>query len=97
MSRFYELIVKAKGLNPCNVENLIVSLSDWSLEICSIEKDVVITRAKGYLYAQETEADVHDELCAALKKIKPRAKIGTRWTYLKDMPFSEYGDDDVFE
>ena len=51
------------------------------------------TNGKGNLCGGESEEDAHARISAALKEEYPGLLVRTVWTYLEDLPTTEYGDD----
>lgn len=89
MSRYYELSVEFVGIDLEDVKKVVVDKFGW--EEKDYEKDYLTCR--GSLYGGQSEEEAHEEIYKALKKIKPYCRIKTRWTYLEDLPYEEYGDD----
>ncbi len=89
MSRYYELLVEFVGIDLKDVQKVVIDEFSWEEED-SWEKGLV---CKGSLYGGMSDEEAHEEIYKAIKKIKPFCRIKTRWTYLEDLPFEEYGDD----
>ena len=92
MSRSYRVEVEAKGI--C-IQELIKVMSAFMWEdIWSMEKNgIAYFSSDGCLSGGQSEEEAHKQIYAKLKAINPNALIKTRWTYLEDLPYSEYGDD----
>ena len=91
MSRSYRLCVVAVGITEAQLRQVCSGNFGWEGETSSWENETYY-EGEGALYGGQSEEEAHDEIYAALKQINPEAKICTRWTYLDDLPYEEYGD-----
>lgn len=89
MSRYYELGVDFIGIDLKDVVKVVVDEFGWEEEDSG--EDYLV--CKGSLYGGQSDEEAHEEISKALKKIKPYCRIKTRWTYLENIPYEEYGDD----
>jgi len=89
MSRYYELSVEFVGIDLEDVKKVVLNECDWEEEDCG--EDYLTCR--GSLYGGQSDEEAHEEISKELKKIKPYCRIKTRWTYLENLPYEEYGDD----
>lgn len=92
MSRYYRLCVVAIGITEERLIQVCSTEFGWEGSASSWE-DQRFFEGEGSLYGGQSEEEAHEEIYAAIKKINPAAKIRTRWTYLEDLPYEEYGDD----
>lgn len=92
MSRSYRVEVEATGI--C-VQELVKVMArfmwndDWSTE----KNGIAYFSSDGCLSGGQSEEEAHKQIYDELKQLNPQALIKTRWTYLEDLPYSEYGDD----
>ena len=89
MSRYYELLIEFVGIDLKDVMKVVINEFGWEEEN-SGEGELV---CRGSLYGGQGDEEAHEEISKAIKKIKPYCKVKTRWTYLENMPYEEYGDD----
>jgi hypothetical protein len=92
MSRYYRLCVVAVGITEEQLMQVCSNEFGWDGSTSSWE-DQRFFEGEGSLYGGRSEQEAHEEIYAAIQKIKSDAKIKTRWTYLEDLPYEEYGDD----
>ena len=97
MTRFYNLCVEFKKIKLKDVKKVICEKFGWD-ETDSEDWDKKKNCAgylvcEGSLFGGMDEKEAHEEIYKALKKINPRCKIQTRFTYMEDLPYGEYGDD----
>ena len=91
MSRSYRVEVEAKGIcvrELCKVMSRFMWAEMYSCE----HGEIAYFSAEGCLSGGQSEEDAHDQIIKALKSINPKALVKTRWTYLEELPYSEYGD-----
>ena len=90
MSRYYDLVIVVSGVHP-----------EYAREIVSDEykkfeesrfHDKTIFRGECWLCGGESEQDAHDAISARIKAEYPSALVFTRWTYLENLPHTDYGD-----
>ena len=89
MSRYYELCIDFVGIDLEDVTKVVLNEYDWEDEDSG--DDYLVCR--GSLYGGQSEEEAHEEIVKAIKKTKPYCRIRTRWTYLENLPYEEYGDD----
>ena len=89
MSRYYELNVAFVGISLDEVKKVVIGKFGWEEEYSS---DCDLT-CRGSLGGGLSDEEAHEEIYKAIKKIKPYCRIKTRWTYLEDLPYEEYGGD----
>ena len=89
MSRAYNLCVDFVGISLDEVKKVVIDKFDWEEEDCGEDYLTCI----GSLYGGTSDEEAHEEISKELKKIKPYCRIKTRWTYLENLPYEEYGDD----
>lgn len=92
MSRYYRLFVITTGITEEQLQEVCFKKFGWEGE-ASTWKSEVMFDGEGSLYGGMSEEDAHKEIYDTLKKINPEAKIKTRWTYMEELPYEEYGDD----
>ena len=89
MSRYYELSVEFVGIDLEDVMKVVIGEFGWEEEYGGSDRLV----CRGSLYGGQSDEEAHEEIYKTIKKIKPYCRIKTRWTYLEDLPYEEYGDD----
>ncbi len=89
MSRYYELSVEFVGIDLEDVMKVVIGEFGWEEEYGGSDRLV----CRGSLGGGLSDEEAHEEIYKAIKKIKPYCRIKTRWTYLEDLPYEEYGDD----
>lgn len=94
MSRFYELVVRVKGLTADEVTTILCEGMGWECVDSDNYDSVTVINLEGYLRAGETQENAHDLIYEKLKSLNKNAKIKTEWRCLEDIPYDEYGDDD---
>jgi len=92
MSRYYKVVVECKGVSESDLKWLMSGELGWSLDICGSYEGRVYFEGEGYLGGGETEEEAHERITKELKKINSDVKVRTRWTYLEELPYDEYGD-----
>lgn len=97
MSRFYNLCVEFKKITLNEVKKVVCEDYGWtetdSADWNSQESYVGCLVCEGSLYGGMSEDEAHKEIYNSLKKINPICKIQTKFTYMEDLPYEEYGDD----
>lgn len=89
MSRFYKLDVRTENTTKEELEKVLIDTFAWTL----LYIDNTEFEGEGTLSSGMSEEEAHEEISKAIKKINPKAKVKTRWTYMEDLPYEEYGDD----
>lgn len=92
MSRYYRLFVIAVGITEEQLNEVCSEQFGWEGETSSWQGQATFD-GEGYLCGGKSEYEAHDEIYNALKKLNPKAKIKTQWTYMENLPYEEYGDD----
>ena len=92
MSRYYRLVVIAKGISEEQLLKVCSEEFGWEGQTYSW-KDEIFFDGEGSLHGGMSEEEAHNEISVSLKKINPEAKIKTQWTYMENLPYEEYGDD----
>lgn len=92
MSRAYRVEVYLKGILPGQLSKLMTERFGWEEISLSEYRGVVCFAGEGSLYGGQSEEEAHEQIYKALKALNPKALISTRWTYLEELPYSEYGD-----
>ncbi len=92
MSRTYKLTVEAIGVTEEQLNKVVRDQFGWEGEADSYNR-IVYFNGDGTLYGGMDEEAAHNEIYEALKKINPKAKIRTEWTYMENLPYESYGDD----
>ena len=92
MSRYYRLVVIAKGISDQQLLKICSEQFGW-YGLSSHWSNEAYFDGNGSLYGGMSEQEAHSEIYAALKQINPESKIKTQWTYLEELPYEEYGDD----
>ena len=97
MSRYYRLCVEFKLIKLKEVKKLVCEEFGWteedSVEFEGSNKHSGYLICDGYLCGGQSEEEEHNLIYKGLKKLKPACKIRTRFTYMEDLPYEEYGDD----
>lgn len=97
MSRFYSmsLEVKKKNLTKEEFQKLKEIFNDeWSDE----EDDGYLNDGGATFYGEnclcggETEEEAHSSIRDIIKREIKKCSVSTRWTYLDDLPYTEYED-----
>jgi len=91
MSRTHKVTVEAIGISK---EQLIRVMSDqlgWEGEADCCE-GISVLDGDGDIQDGMSEEEAHEEIYKALKELNPKAKIGTQWTCMDNLPFECYGD-----
>lgn len=85
----YEVFVKhAKHKKVREIlENMGEEAQDYSY------KKSIIFGGDTTLTGGESEQEAHSRISEAIKKVFPKAKVRTKWTFMEDLPYQEYGDD----
>ena len=93
MSRLYNLSVTTNNADPDLVRG--VFLDEWGGEdeSCYGDASSFTIYGESNLGGGETEEQAHQRISQAIKKLCPKAKVATRWTYLENLPFNQYGDE----
>lgn len=86
------MVVVATGISEEQLLKVCSEQFGWDGQT-SRWKDEVFFDGEGSLCGGMSEEEAHQEIYTALKKINSEAKIRTRWTYLEELPYEEYGDD----
>ncbi len=89
MSRFYKLTVRTKNTTEEQLRSVIVEEFGWDEEYL----DDTEFNGSGSLCGGQSEEEAHEEIYKAIKKLNPKAKIKTCWTYMEDLPYEKYGDE----
>jgi len=89
MSRYYGLGVDFVGIDLKDVKKVVLNEFNWEEE----DSGENYLFCRGSLYGGQSDEEAHEEIYEAIKKIKPYCRIKTRWTYLENLPYEEYGDD----
>ena len=92
MSRAYEVQVFVKGIAPKQLQKMMTEEFGWIEDSLWEYKGIITFTGKGWLSGGQTEEEAHAQIYEALKAINPVALVSTKWTYLEDLPCSEYGD-----
>lgn len=95
MTRAYSLTIEARGLTPEQIRAVAVKKYGWRETDARREGIYSELGLEGNLSNGKMEHEAHDQIYAALKCLNPAAKIQTRWTCLDNLPYEEYGDEDV--
>jgi hypothetical protein len=88
MSRYYRIEVKTQGTTKEQLKKVMVNEFGWNENY--IDKTEFV--GEGCLCGGQSEEEAHKEVSKAIKKLNPSAKVKTQWTYLEDLPYTEYGD-----
>ena len=95
MSRYYRVSVAIKS-RTIGVEELLkimVERFNWEItDHSSGDDNISFFEGEGSLYGGQGEREAHEEIKLAIRKLDRNTKIKTRWTYLEEIPFEEYGD-----
>ena len=76
----------------------MVEKFNWSETDHSVGDDnISFFEGEGSLYGGQGEEEAHEEIKRAIKKLDRNAKIKTRWTYLEEIPYEQYGDKEELE
>lgn len=94
MSRYYNLTVEFKRVKLEVVQNVLAEFG-WNIQDGGEEgKNYAgYVSCDGYLCGGQGEDEAHEEISKEIKKKCPLAKVLTRWTYMEDLPYNEFGDD----
>ena len=90
MSRLYELELITKGADPDKVKAVFEKV--WGVGDTWVGKTTFHIAGKGSLCAGESEEEAHERIAILIRKVCRGAKVRTRWTYLEELPFDEFGD-----
>lgn len=93
MSRKYSVEVYARGIIEAELRRVMTRQFYWEELDLSDYDGIVCFTGKGWLSGGQTEEEAHKEISKALKALNPKALIATHWTYLDELPYSQYGDD----
>lgn len=91
MSRAYRVEVEAIGICVRDICKLMQRFMWVELGACEHE-EIAFYSGEGCLSGGQSEEEAHDQITKALKAINPQALVKTRWTYVEELPYSEYGD-----
>ena len=92
MSRTYKLAVETIGITEKQLNKVMRNQFGWEGEASSYN-ETTFFYGDGCLCGGMSEETAHNEIYEVLKKINPKAKIRTEWTYMEDLPYEAYGDD----
>lgn len=95
MSRLYKLNVEVKGISEARVYEVLVGDLGWEESDTHEYKDIVYFEGDGSLCGGQSEDEAHEEIVAKLKEVNKDVLVLTRWTYMEDLPYQEYGSLDV--
>lgn len=96
MSRYYELELKFKSFNDEEIKlnKFIINRFIKCENVFSEDDDGVYTYCyKLFLSGGISEEEHFNRIKDSLKEIDKDVKVYARYTYLEDLPYSEYGDD----
>lgn len=93
MSRYYRVFVEVKGITKEQMNDVMKVEFGWEEEDIDEWKEVTMFTGTGSLCGGQSEEEAHKQIYDFIKKINPKAKIRTSWTYLEDLPCESYGDD----
>ena len=97
MSRFYNLCVEFEGISLQEVMKVVCEEYGWEDKSSTDENKEKewygCLVCEGSLCGGMSEEESHEQIYNSLKKINPECKIRTRYTYMEDLPYEEYGDD----
>lgn len=93
MSRAYRIELKTKEITEEQIKKVMIEELGWEEIDLSSFKGITYFEGEGRLYGGCSEEEAHQEISQRFKKLNPKAKIRTTWTYLEDLPYEEYGDD----
>lgn len=91
MSRHYKLFVTATEITEQQLFKICSEQYCWNGKTYCWSNEVNF-EGDGRLCGGQSELAAHEEICAAIKKINPKAKINTQWTNMEELPYEEYGD-----
>ena len=93
MSRAYRVEVYANGISQNDLATLMTKRFGWEEMRLWNHKGILCFTGEGFLSGGQSEEKAHRQIYKALKAINPNALVSTKWTYLEELPHSEYGDD----
>lgn len=93
MSRAYRVEVYVKGIAPDALETLMTKRFGWEEMSLSDYKGVLCFTGEGFLSGGQPEKEAHEQIYVALNAMNPNALVSTKWTYLEELPYSQYGDE----
>lgn len=91
MSRLYSLTVVTKNADTAKVAEYFNTV--WNEEGSYGSEDCFTIYGENNLCGGEGEEEAHERIAEGIRAFAPKALVKTRWTYLEDLPFEEYGDD----
>lgn len=92
MSRCYRLEVETKGIGEENLLDVLTEEFGWEEEYTDEYDGKNRFTGTGTLCGGMGESEAHEQISKRLKELNPEAKVITRWTYLEELPYEEYGD-----
>lgn len=93
MSRAYRVEVYTKGIASDALANVMTKRFGWE-ELSMLDyKGVLCFTGEGFLSGGQPDKEAHEQIYVALNAINPSALISTKWTYLEELPYAQYGDD----
>ena len=93
MSRAYRVEVEVKGVPAGTLASLMAGRFGWKETYVSAHQGIALFQGEGRLYGWKTEAEAHAGIAQALKSLNTSVLVKTKWTRLKELPYSVYGDD----
>lgn len=93
MTRCYRLDVEGIGIGENEIRKVLVEEFGWEEISFDEMQGRVSFSGVGYLSGGQSEQEAHHEIYSTLRSLNPGCKARTRWTYLDDIPFEEYGDE----
>ena len=94
MSRLYKITVMVRGITKVEIQTIMEDL-DWEEEYSEYYNGIALYEGTGSLYGGRTESSYHTSLEEKFKRINKHAKALTRWVYLDDQPYEEFGSIDI--
>ena len=92
MSRAYRVEAYTKGMATGDLKRVMTKQFGWR-EQCLFElRGIVCFEGEGWLTGGQPVQEAHDQISKALKALAPGALVSTRWTYMEELPHSDYGD-----
>ena len=96
MSRNYQLEINARYVDEDTLKEVMLEEFGLSDEDITHQLDkIVYFSGEITLGGGKSEIDMHKNIEEALKRKNKHARVLTRWTFLDDLPYEEFGSTDI--